>query len=239
VAEGALEALLEVQARDLAADQLRYRRQSLPERETLRERESALDRVVAALAEGGGRRDELARAQRRLEDEVDSAGARAHESEARLNSGAVSAPRELKALSAEVAALRGRAHQLEDDLLDVMEQAESVAAEVARLDEERLRVHGEAVRLRASLGEQEAKIDAELAVEVVRRVEAATLVPAQLLGVYERLRGRLGGVGVARVDAGRCTGCHLSVPTMELEALRRAAEGTIVCHEECGRILVH
>lgn len=239
MAEAALEALLEVQARDLAADQLRYRRESLPVRAVLLEREGAQAAVERALAQAGGRRHDLARTSRRLEDEVDAAGARSHDSEARLNSGTVSAPRELQALSAEVAALRGRTSQLENDLLEVMEQAETVAAEVARLEGEKGRIDGEVASLRASLREHEAAIDAELAVEGAARAEAVASVPAHLLEVYERLRGRLGGVGVARVDAGRCTGCHLSVPTMELEALRRAAEGAIVCHEECGRILVH
>lgn len=239
MAEAALEALIEVQARDLAADRLRYRRESLPERVALHEREAALARIDRALADAGGRKGELARTQRRLEDEVDTAAARAHESEVRLNSGAVSAPRELQALSAEVAALRSRARSLEDDLLDVMEGVEAVGVEVARLDEERLIANGEAVRLRASLAEQEAQIDADLANELAGRAGTVSSVPANLLEAYERLRDRLGGVGVARVDAGRCTGCHLSVPTMEIEALRRAAEGTIVCHEECGRILVH
>jgi predicted nucleic acid-binding Zn-ribbon protein len=73
---------------------------------------------------------------------------------------------------------------------------------------------------------------------VAARADVAARVPDALLAHYEKLRRGLDGVGVARVDAGRCAGCHLSLSAVELDSLRRAADGQVVNHEECGRILV-
>lgn len=238
MAEPALEALLEVQAADLAADRLRYRREGLPERVALRERRAALADLDEQLATLRGQAHELERSQRRMEDEISAVEAKAVDSERRLYSGAVGAPRELQALSDEVEALRRRQRRLEDDLLDVMELAEPVAADLPRLVDERARVAAEAERLEQAILEEEEAIARELAEQRAARDAAAAGVPADLLTTYEGLRSRLGGVGVARLDAGRCTGCHLGLPAVELDAVRRAPEGAIVRHEECGRILV-
>lgn len=238
MAEPALEALVEVQGHDLAADQLRYRRHSLPERSELGVQRRALAQAEAGLLDAGERLALKERTQLRLEGDIESLEARAVESELRLYSGSIRVPKELQALSSEVDSLRRRKRVLEDELLEVMEAVEAVVAEAQDLEGERARVVAEAERLEAALAAQEADLDAELAAVATERDRAAALVGADLLATYERLRQRLDGIGVARLDAGRCTGCHLSLPAMELDALRRAEDGVVVRHEECGRILV-
>ncbi|MGI9120061.1 MAG: zinc ribbon domain-containing protein [Acidimicrobiales bacterium] len=238
MADPALEALLEVQAHDVVLDQLRYRRQSLPERAQLRDRRYGLTRLEAALVDGEARSHQLARSQRRLEDEIESVEAHAASSEGQLYSGNIHAPKELQARSAEVEALRRRKRQLEDELLEVMEAAEPVTAEIGDLEQGRRGAQADIERLGLAIATQEADIDDQMGAVVAERAEAGAKVGPELLGTYERLRSRLGGIGVARIEAGRCTGCHLSLPAVELDALRRAGDGAVVRHEECGRILV-
>ncbi len=233
-----LEALLVVQAHDLVLDQLRHRRATLPEREALRVQTTSLAEVGRRLADNEGRAHELERTQRRLEDETALVVAKVVESEGRLYSGAVVAPRELQALSAEVDALRRRQRRLEDDVLEVMEAREPVDAERRRLGQEKESVRSEGQRLAAVLAGGEEEIDHLIAAEQEARDRVAKELPDDLLTTYDRLRRRLDGVGVARVDGGRCTGCHLHLSAVELDNLRRAAAGPAVRHEECGRILV-
>ena len=54
---------------------------------------------------------------------------------------------------------------------------------------------------------------------------SAGAVPEQLLAAYERLGQRLEGVAVARLTGGRCDGCHLSLPAVELDRIRHEAAG--------------
>lgn len=233
-----LESLLEVQGHDLVIDQLRHRRHVLEERQALRELAQTsehLDRQRASLA---SRAHDLERQQRRVEDEVDSVGARRADSERQLYGGTVRAPRELQALSHEVDALAGRIRALEDDLLELMEAAEPLAAELAGLDRRRQEIDAEAVRLAALLSQREAEIDDLLAAEAAARAAAVASIPPDLMVTYEQLRRRLDGVAVARLEASRCTGCHLALPAVELDAVRRAPADAVVRHEECGRILV-
>lgn len=238
MAEPALEALLEVQAHDLAIEQLRYRRQTLPERAALRDLAASLKGVEHSKSTTAASIHELERTQRRLEDEVDRLEAKALDSDSRLYGGQVSALKELQALATEVESLRGRKRGREDELLEVMEAIEPLHAELDRLAGQDAALTHEAEGVAGVLAEREGEIDAQLAAEVAARDAVAARVSAELLATYERLRQRLDGVGVARVDAGRCTGCHLSLSAVELDSLRRAAGGQPVSHEECGRILV-
>lgn len=238
MADPALEALLEVQAHDLAIDQLRYRRDTLPERDALGKVRVALAGVERSTSSTAARIHDLERGQRRLEDGIEMIEAKAAASESRLYGGHVQAPKELQALATEVKVLRSRKTAEEDDLLEVMEELEPLHDQIARLQAEKEALTLESERLGDVVAGQEAEIDRQQAAELAARTDIAGQVPDGLLATYERLRQRLDGVGIARVDAGRCTGCHLSLSAVELDALRRTAQGEVVRHEECGRILV-
>lgn len=238
MAEEPLEALLEVQAFDVAVDQLQHRRRTLPARAAVADADAALASLERAVTEVGTRAAELGRASKRLEDEVATVEAKAADADRKLYSGTVTAPRELQALQDDVASLRKRASALEDELLEVMEEAEPVDAELAGLEAERAAIGTRRDAAAAELAEAEAAVDVELADAEKRRAQVAAGLPADLLSTYERLRARLDGVGVARLEGNRCTGCHLTLPATEVDAVRRAAPGTVLFHEECGRILV-
>lgn len=232
-----LDDLLAVQELDTRADQLRHRRSTLPELEEVRTAGAALDEAEAS-AEGV--REALAAVQRRqreLEDEVAKVEAKATEVERKLYDGSVVAAKELGAYQEDHRLLKERQSELEDQVLEVMEEAEPMAAELSDLEavvaERRAALDAASERL----SQAQALIDAELAeVEEARRTAAGS-VPAELLAAYEPLRERLGGVGVARLVGARCEGCHLEIPSAELEEVRRAPADQLVTCPECGRLL--
>ena len=59
-----------------------------------------------------------------------------------------------------------------------------------------------------------------------------------LLARYEQLRSKLGGTGAARLVGGSCSGCHLTLSSMELDRVRKAPPDAVITCEQCGRILV-
>jgi predicted nucleic acid-binding Zn-ribbon protein len=232
------ESLLAVQGHDTRADQLVHRAETLPARAELAAVADQIAAVERDLAAVDGRRNELSRSQQRLEDEVASLTDRANQAEKQLYSGSVTAPRELQALQDDVASIRRRIGQLEDDELEIMELAEPVDAERARLVAERERLEAETRRITAELAEAEAEIEAELAVVREQRAEAAAAVPDDLWPEYDRLRSQLGGVAIARLAGSTCQGCHLALPAMEIDRIRKLGVDDPVHCEECGRLLV-
>ena len=202
------------------------------------EQEALAATITVELAGLDERLAELGRTQKRLEDEVATVEAKRSDENLKLYSGTVTSPRELQAMQEEIDALGRRQRELEDSLIEIMEASEPVAEEAEGLRAQHAAALAQAVSLRAALADAEVVVDGELAEVTTVRAAAAADVPPELLATYEKLRTHLGGVGVARLDGTQCSGCHLSLPATELDALRHAVPGTVVYHEECGRILV-
>jgi uncharacterized protein len=232
------DALLQVQEHDTTCDQLEHRVRTLPARGQL---EACMARVAAVEVKGAevqGARDELARGQQRLEDEIALLRDKANEHDRRLYSGTIANPRELQALQDEIAALRRRIGQLEDQELELMEQIEPLDSALAGLASEAAALDDEARRLRASIAEQEAEAAAELEAVRGRREAIAAEVDEELLAEYDVLRRRLGGVAIARLVGGSCGGCHLGLSAVEVDRLRHLPPEEPARCEECGRLLV-
>ncbi len=235
---GPFDVLLRVQEHDTTIDQLRHRRAALPERAALTRVEDDLVVLGRKRADVATRRDEVAGRQRRLEDELATVEAKVKETEARLYSGAVTIPRELQAMQADVESLRRRCSTLEDAVLEAMTEREPLDEEVAGIDARRSELDGEGARLRVAIAEAEAAIDSELAAAGDARGGEAAGLPPEVARLYESLRTRLGGVGAARLVNGRCAGCHLALPATELDRIRREPPDALIRCDQCGRILV-
>ena len=233
-----LDQLLDLQANDTGADQLRHRRATLPERDRLRELDGRREALEAEIAEPRARRDELVREQKRLEDEVATVEDKAAGVDRQLYGGGVTAPKEAQALQADLESLKRRQSQLEDQVLEVMEELEPLEAAVADNDAALAEVASQQSDAERSLAAGEAEIDAELEGVAATRQALAERVPEALLAEYERLRPQLGGVAVARLEGATCQGCHLSLAAAEVDEIRRLPTDAVVHCPDCGRLLV-
>lgn len=192
------------------------------------------DLLVAAQTE----ESDTAREQTKAEQDVDQVRQRSARDQRRLDSGAATSPKDLENLQREIASLAKRQGDLEDVVLDVMERRESVQERVTeltgRLDSLQAKV-GDAESRRTAVLEQ---IDAEGFSAGREREVVAAAVPADLLGLYDKLRAQSGGVGAAKLFQKRCEGCRLELNITELNDLRVAARDEVVRCENCRRILV-
>ncbi|MDA8046460.1 MAG: C4-type zinc ribbon domain-containing protein [Actinomycetota bacterium] len=234
----ALTDLLSVQDLDLALDRVRHRRAHLPEREELAGLATTEAGLTGERQQLSAEREALAERQAVAEAELESTERRAAVIDQRLYGGQVAAARDLQAMTAEVDQLKSRASHLEDVVLEVMDAAEPLDARMAeiglRLDELSKRRR----QLEGQLASSEAAIDAETAELGRSRTEAAAAVPGDLLATYERLRSRLGGIGVARLVGNHCDGCHLTLSAVELDRVRHLRAGEVYTCDQCSRILV-
>jgi predicted nucleic acid-binding Zn-ribbon protein len=232
------EALLAVQDLDTAIDQRRHGRANLPEQAELAAVDSQLAAVERRLVDAAARRDEVAARQDGFEAELMATEARIAEVNKRLYGGTVSASRELLAMASDVKSMEARASGLEERALEMMEEREPLDAEVAAIEEENASLLAARAEIEERLAMTVAEIDVDMDALNHRRADAVTGVPDQLLGVYTRLRDRLGGVGAARLMGSSCGGCHLMLPATELDQLKHQPPDAVVFCDQCGRILV-
>lgn len=234
----ALDALLVIQQHDTAADRLRHRHATLPERAELVARNADRDRVEVQLADARSRRGEVLAHERRLDDEATSLEAKAKEVERKLYGGTTSNLKELQAMEADVKHLRSRRNELEEQELLVMEQRETLDAEVRGLEEQLAVVEAERTRLAGAISEHEVAIDAELMSEIAARAAAAETLPPALLTTYDSIRTKNKGVGAARLMGDTCQGCRLSLPATEVDRIRHLPADELGRCDNCGAILV-
>ncbi|MGC8627891.1 MAG: zinc ribbon domain-containing protein [Acidimicrobiales bacterium] len=233
-----LEALLALQDVDTRIDQEKHRRATLAERAELSDVEEVIAQKLAQKSSLVSQRDEVAARQAEAESELQATEARMAQVHSKLYSGQVTATRELQAMAADEELLRKRVSELEDRALMFMEERGPLDAQVASLDAELAELQTRRAGAARALQAAEREVDTVLAELEGQRAGAKAAVPPKLLATYERLRDRLGGVAVARLVGGRCDGCHLSLPSMELDRIRHQAPGSLVFCEQCGRILV-
>jgi predicted nucleic acid-binding Zn-ribbon protein len=230
--------LLELADIDAELTRLEHRRRGLPELAELsrleqRDRELRDELAVLAAREGDLRREQV-----KAEADVDQVRTRIERDRVRLDAGQVSSPRELENLQSEIDSLHRRQSDLEEVVLDVMERQETVAgAQQAGLAEREQIIADAAVAI-ASRDAALAEIGEQAAKAADRRGAVLADEPADLIDLYDRLRAQHGGVGAAALRRGRCEGCHLSLNTVDLNALRAAAADEVLRCEECRRILV-
>ncbi|GGZ71102.1 hypothetical protein GCM10010389_05750 [Streptomyces echinoruber] len=223
---------------DVRLQQLAHKRKSLPEHaeiESLTKDHTQLrDLLVAAQTE----ESDCAREQTKAEQDVDQVRRRAARDQERLDSGSVRSPKDLENLQHEIASLARRQGDLEDVVLEIMERREAAQARVAELTE---RVASLQARIDDATARRDAaveEIDREVAAVTKEREVVAASVPADLLGLYDKLRAQYGGIGAAKLYQRTCQGCRQELAITELNEIRAAAPDTVVRCENCRRILV-
>ena len=230
--------LLELADIDAELTRLEHRRRGLPEHAELsrleqRDRELRDELAVLQAQEG-----DLRREQAKAEADVEQVRSRIDRDRSRLDAGQVSSPRELENLQSEIESLHRRQSDLEEVVLDVMERQETTGSRLQAAGAEREQVGADAGVAIASRDAALAEIGEQGGKAADRRAAVLADEPADLVDLYERLRVQHGGVGAAALRRGRCEGCHLSLNTVDLNAIRAAAADEVLRCEECRRILV-
>ena len=230
--------LLELAELDAELGRLDHRRRGLPEHEELtrlEQRDRALRDETATLEAKAG---DLKREQTKADADVEQVRSRITRDRARLDAGQVNSPRELENLQSEIESLLRRQSDLEDVELDVMERLETTQARLKEAVVERAAISTDIDAVTSRRDVALADIGALSEAAAQRRAAVVAEEPAGLMELYERLRTQHGGVGAAALRRGQCQGCHLTLNTVDLNAIRAAAADDVLRCEECRRILV-
>jgi predicted nucleic acid-binding Zn-ribbon protein len=230
--------LLDVQALDVRADQLRHQRAHLPESVEIASLTASRGELVDLARDQQIAVDDLTAAQKKADADVEQVKARRARDRDRMDQGLITNPKDLERMQHELESLDRRITTLEDEELEVMEELEEAQVRLAQLQVQIGEADERLARLTAERDRRTAEIDAELAGVTRDRSPMVADVPEDLLALYDRLRESKGGVGAAELRARQCGGCRLSIDASELAQIKAAPEDQVIRCEECQRILV-
>lgn len=230
--------LLDLQALDAEADQLRHQRGHLPEETEVAQLTARRAELVGRLRDLQIAVDDLTAAQAKADADVEQVKARRRRDQDRMDQGLITNPKDLERMQHELQTLERRISVLEDEELEVMEQLEEAQGQLTSLQGEVVEVDERLAVLVASRDRQRQEIDSELARVAGARSPMVSELPDDLVALYERLRGSKGGVGAAELRARQCGGCRLSLDNAELARIKTMPSDAVVRCEECQRILV-
>jgi len=169
-------------------------------------------------------------------DEVEMVQAKIDAEQAKVLSGQVTDPKELRNLTREIDALSRRKDQLEREELGLMEKAESGEAQRAKVDAALEEGRAKEADLIERYKSQGGEIQTEIARLRAERDAIARTLDGSLLARYERLREAKKGVAVGALKGALCTACRTEIPAGEVQALQAGPE--VAECPNCKRMLV-
>lgn len=232
-----LEALLEVQKLDNTLDQLRYKHEHLPQRTAIAETTAELASLNASAAESERARDDLRRRERDLENQAADLNEKAQDLDGKLYGGAVTSPKEATAMTDEIAGLRARASDLDDQALELMVEIEPLDESLVEVEAARGALEAKIAALQDELAANEAELDGEIESTEGERAAAAEPIDDALLEQYRKLRITYGPRAVVEFDAGKGGGCPVAMSAVELDRWKHLPVGTLENCVDCGRLV--
>jgi predicted nucleic acid-binding Zn-ribbon protein len=226
-----LEQLLILQDRDQKIMRIRQEVRSIPQQRA--QLEAQLNSSVAALEAVKHRAQQIERDKKKLELDV---GTRT-ESINRLKTQQYETRKneEFRAMANEIERYAKEISVIEDQELELMEQADKVKLEVAEAEKNATTARSAVAKQQADLDEKAKTLETRLQELLAERAELAGKIDEDVLDRFERLLASKGDSAVVGLVHEVCTGCHMKITPQTAHRVKAGKE--IVSCEQCGRIL--
>ena len=229
---GALHDLYAVQLTDIAISQAQHRLAHLPESASYQFAKSASQKAIADMAaidkQSTDAGTEIAGLEKQAR-EIDATLARLNK-----QMKTIIAPREAEALQHEITTCANNRSALDDRELELLEVVE-------RCDKESVAVGSrvESTREALAIAEQllraaRAAVNAEIAHLTEQRSAQSLVVSPSLLSTYDAKRKHRPDGAVSKLNGPTCSGCHLDLPTSEIDRLHKLPADELPECPHCG-----
>ena len=226
-----LEQLLVLQDRQQKIKQIQTEIKSLPQQRQNLEAQLAASAATLAALKHKGQHLEMDRKKLELD-----AGTR-QESITRLKTQQYETRKndEFRAMGNEIERYEKEIRAIEDQELELMDQADKLKAEIGAEDKKASGARESIARQMTDLEEKAKTLETRLTELTAERTEAAGKIDEDLLGRFERLFASKGDAAIVSLEHEVCTGCHMKVTPQTAHRVKNGKE--IVSCEQCGRIL--
>lgn len=196
---------------------------------------SSISLARRKLDQAEGRFDTLSSKKRSTERAVTDIEETIKRLDDRLYGGSITNPQQLSAAQEERSFTVIRQSESEDQLLEIMLQIEELEPVLEKIRESLSKLEQERPKLEESWRQLEKELETRLSMLQTERKEILPSMPSKLLPLYESIRKNKGGEAISLVKGEICQGCHLAIPTQDIQRARNG-QSMVQC-SSCGRIL--
>jgi predicted nucleic acid-binding Zn-ribbon protein len=226
-----LKLLIQLQDLDLTAERLRRRMADIPAAQAaLDSRMAELTAAVASIKE----RMAASQASRR-EIEKDLAAVQTRLSKYKDQLMEVKTNKEYHAMQTEITAAEAVVRREEDRLLEQMEEAETLAAQLKAAEAALKTGQADVAQRRQQMETERTTTEQDMEKANAERAQVAGSISAAALALFERVSKHRKGLAMSEARDGLCTQCHVRLRPQVYNELRRN-ESVMQC-ESCSRIL--
>jgi uncharacterized protein len=228
-----LERLIRLQRLETSAEEARRRVAEYPH--SVQVLEARLEAARQALAAA---RERIADCQtRRRTQEGDAATAQSRLTKFKDQLMEVKTNREYQAIQHEIQTAQADLRLREDQILEIMLEADELAAAVRRSEGELSAVEHEVAAQRAALDRELEQLGTDLDRIGADRQALIGEIDALALAIFEQVARNRKGIGVAEARGGLCTICHVRLRPQVFNEVRR--NDSIIQCDSCHRILYY
>ena len=226
-----LEQLLILQDRDQKIKQIQAEVRTLPQQRA--QLEAQLNASIAAVTAAKGKAQQVEVAKKNLELDVGTretsiSRLRTQQYETRKNE-------EFRAIGNEIERYQKEIQGIEDQELELMEQADKLKIEVADAEKVASTARESVARQTADLESKAEALEVRLQALTGERAQIASGVDEDVLDRFQRLFASKGDAAVVGLRHEVCTGCHMKLTPQTVHRVK--GERELVSCEQCGRIL--
>jgi predicted nucleic acid-binding Zn-ribbon protein len=192
-----------------------------------------LQRLEGNVEDDKERVQDLKKAQRQYEAEIEDAIAHIKKSRGRLMN--IKNNKEYRALIREIEETeRGNADK-EDKVLACLEELEQLKKQIEDREEDLAAMRDHIKSEEITVAKETAHVEKELSDMDGSRAELMQSIDSQLLVKYEQIKAWGGGIAVSLVNNATCSECHLSIPPQMYNELQR--QDALKFCPNCQRII--
>ena len=157
--------------------------------------------------------------------------------EERLYSGAVRNPKELQDMQNEIAALKKRTSELEDQELEQMVLVDEAQSALDQHTQALERVTQEVLQQNAALIKEQETLEQEIAIQERKRPTLETHITPEHLKLYQTLKPQKAHMPIALLKQNSCGVCGIEQTSVVVKAVKESSNLTYCTN--CRRILVY
>lgn len=174
----------------------------------------------------------------RAEADISAVRTRTERDKSLLESGNATASKHLADLEHEIATLARRQAELEDAELELLQSLEDLEKADESLAQQIQTTEQELHDAQHELAEGTSEIKSEQEEFQRQRAELASQIPAELIGLYERIRADGAPVAAGWLRGDRCEACQMELARADASELRSAEADEVLRCPECRSIVV-